>query len=465
MTAAPTVVDGNLPHGNVLNSAKATYQQPPPNNGLVSMASVLTEAGSGTSTNSSSTASGNSTFRQQLEYISLPAAFYRDRDLTDEVYYQGFMTREEAELVLRNSKDGKFLVRKADTPKGKQELVISVKWENGCEHFVIRQTSHRHYYYLRKYCAENVSTLIAYHKARNIPISIRGVTLRKGLVRKQWALYKEQIELGDWIGSGEFGDVYKGRLTTGLYGRADVAVKTMRDSASLSADSREANLHLRIKHKHVIRLYGVCVDDPVMIVSELAPGGSLLKRIRSVTNPPGDVAKLRWGKQLLDGMCYLEREFVVHRDLAARNVLLGKKDSVKIADFGLSMGKGFQAQSVGKVPIRWMPPEVLSNAQYSSKSDVWSYGVVLWEIWSGGQRPYEFDVPHVKNNAVLRKLIISGEAKLTAPAGRVNYRNAGTGSNGHGTLLDDVSGCAPNVRRTNEACLQYEKKARFIFFV
>lgn len=126
-----------------------------------------------------------------------------------------------------------------------------------------------------------------------------------------------------------------------------------------------------------------------LIPSSFFKGGCLKNRLEDKQNPPTQQLKESFGRGLCEGMAYLEEFCVIHRDLAARNCLLDQKNVLKIADFGLSVKDSpLVIIKSGKIPVRWMAPETLIECMYTSKSDVWSYGVVLFEIWANGETPY-----------------------------------------------------------------------------
>ncbi|KAL7061072.1 hypothetical protein AAHC03_010187 [Spirometra sp. Aus1] len=162
-------------------------------------------------------------------------------------------------------------------------------------------------------------------------------------------------------------------------------------------------------HPHVVQLYGVCSQNgPLQVLVEFAPYGNL--RDFLIVRRPSEAAYgpihqdkksgplrcvtpeqlLNFGLQVARGMDYLSRLHIVHRDLAARNVLIGDSYVAKIADFGLTRTACdyYRKCSDGRLPIKWMAPESIFDRRYTTKSDVWSFGILLWEIYSYGSTPY-----------------------------------------------------------------------------
>uniref|UniRef100_A0A5F5PNK4 Tyrosine-protein kinase n=2 Tax=Equus TaxID=9789 RepID=A0A5F5PNK4_HORSE len=220
-----------------------------------------------------------------------------------------------------------------------------------------------------------------------------GVILNRAVPKDKWALNHEDLVLGEQIGRGNFGEVFSGRL------RADntlVAVKSCRETLPPDLKAKflqEARILKQYSHPNIVRLIGVCTQkQPIYIVMELVQGGDFLTFLRT------EGARLRM-KTLLQmvgdaaaGMEYLESKCCIHRDLAARNCLVTEKNVLKISDFGMSREEadGIYAASGGlrQVPVKWTAPEALNYGRYSSESDVWSFGILLWEAFSLGASPY-----------------------------------------------------------------------------
>ncbi|CAG9822767.1 unnamed protein product [Phaedon cochleariae] len=219
---------------------------------------------------------------------------------------------------------------------------------------------------------------------------------------------REQITLTKFLGSGAFGEVFEGKAKGISSSEIDtrVAVKTLKKGASDQEKSeflQEAQLMSHFKHEHILQLLGVCLDnDPHFIIMELMEGGDLLNYLRdsrnvSTNTPPLTLIELL--KMCLDvskGCRYLEEMHFVHRDLACRNCLVSSYDSesriVKIGDFGLARdiykNDYYRKEGEGLLPVRWMAPESLVDGVFTSQSDVWAFGVLLWEIMTLGQQPY-----------------------------------------------------------------------------
>ncbi|EJD75052.1 CBR-VAB-1 protein, partial [Loa loa] len=213
------------------------------------------------------------------------------------------------------------------------------------------------------------------------------------------------IRITEVIGSGEFGEVCKGvlqpsyRITSSDISQVQtVAIKTLKPGSSDKAKGdflMEASIMGQFAHENVIRLIGVVTkNEPIMIVIEYMENGSLDQFLRKNDNGILELVQIvDMLRGISAGMKYLTEKGFVHRDLAARNVLVDSNLLCKIADFGLSRGvEGSIEQEYttngGKIPVRWTAPEAITHRKFTAASDVWSFGVVMWEVCSFGERPY-----------------------------------------------------------------------------
>ncbi|XP_045505347.1 focal adhesion kinase 1 isoform X3 [Colias croceus] len=245
---------------------------------------------------------------------------------------------------------------------------------------------------------------------------------------RDYELVRNQIELTGIIGEGQFGDVHKGtcKVTSANHpslrrqlaiqkqqGKTPageyvlpVAVKTCKMDADLDTAEKfleEAYIMQQFSHPHIIGLVGVCSAPPIWIVMELATLGEMRAYLQQNSHRLETCTLVLYIYQLSTALSYLESKKFVHRDIAARNVLVSTPTCVKLADFGLSKmveDKSYYKASRGKLPIKWMAPESINFRRFTSASDVWMFGVCMWEILMLGVKPFS----GVKNNDVIGKL-------------------------------------------------------------
>ncbi|GAB1866246.1 receptor protein-tyrosine kinase [Camponotus japonicus] len=211
-----------------------------------------------------------------------------------------------------------------------------------------------------------------------------------------WEVPRENVEILEELGLGNFGMVYRGYLD----GTMQVAIKTISENASQREKNEflnEASVMKNFSTWHIIRLLGVVsMGNPPFVIMELMENGDLktyLRRIRDTQMVPDASRIMRMAAEIADGMAYLESKKFVHRDLAARNCMVSKDLVCKIGDFGMARDiyetDYYKIGKKGLLPIRWMAPENLSDGVFTSDSDVWSFGVVLYEILTLAEIPYQ----------------------------------------------------------------------------
>uniref|UniRef100_A0A671VAR9 Receptor protein-tyrosine kinase n=1 Tax=Sparus aurata TaxID=8175 RepID=A0A671VAR9_SPAAU len=199
------------------------------------------------------------------------------------------------------------------------------------------------------------------------------------------------------LGSGAFGTVYKGIwVPEGETVKIPVAIKILNEATGPKANVEfmdEALIMASMEHPHLVRLLGVCLSPTIQLVTQLMPHGCLLDYVHEHKDNIGSQLLLNWCVQIAKGMMYLEERRLVHRDLAARNVLVKSPNHIKITDFGLARlldvnEKEYNADG-GKMPIKWMALECIHYRKFTHQSDVWSYGVTIWEVMTFGGKPYD----------------------------------------------------------------------------
>ncbi|GJQ71359.1 hypothetical protein Trydic_g11091 [Trypoxylus dichotomus] len=223
--------------------------------------------------------------------------------------------------------------------------------------------------------------------------------------KKEWELSRNDLELRKVIGEGNFAKVHLAYWKNST----KVAVKILKEQ-SITKDEllREATIMKQFRHPGLLTLYGVCSKaEPVYLVLEYMKNGDLLKFLRKDAGNELKILDLiDMAAQISSGMQHLESKNLVHRDLAARNVLVGNNNIVKISDFGLArllQDNKYNDNFTSNIAVKWSAPEAILLREFTPKSDVWSFGIFLMELFTFGKTPYQ----GIRNEDVI-KLVNSG---------------------------------------------------------
>lgn len=330
---------------------------------------------------------------------------------TQPAWYLGRLGRAEAEMRLKMpaNKDGSFVIRDSDTSTHTYSL--SLKHENDVKHYRIKQFEAGGFYINKKVVFSTIYDLVLHYSqnADGLCINLREACAGgyepaelPGDVPDQYEIDRNRLTLLHELGRGQFGQVYEGLLD----GKTRVAIKTLRkDHMSPQDFLAEAQIMKNMKHRNLVRLFCVCTrEEPVYIITELMSKGALISYLQTDEGKRLPLSEcIKMATQIADGMSYIESEKYVHRDLAARNILVGEDNICKIADFGLARfikETEYEAKQGARFPIKWTAPEAANYSKFTIKSDVWSFGIVLYEIITKGGTPY----PDMTNAEVLNQI-------------------------------------------------------------
>ncbi|XP_017736725.1 PREDICTED: protein-tyrosine kinase 6 isoform X2 [Rhinopithecus bieti] len=322
--------------------------------------------------------------------------FYVARKEEQWWWFFGCISRSEAVHLLQaeGNAAGTFLIRVSEKPGA--DYVLSVRDVQAVRHYKIWRRAGGQLHLNEAVSFPSLPELVNYHRAQSLS---HGLRLAAPCQKHEpeplphwddWERPREEFTLCRKLGSGYFGEVFEG-LWKDL---VQVAIKVISRDNLLHQQTLQSEIQAmkKLRHKHILALYAVVsVGDPVYIITELMVKGSLLELLRDSDErvlPVSELLDIAW--QVAEGMCYLESQNYIHRDLAARNILVGENTLCKVGDFGLArlIKEDVYLSHDRNVPYKWTAPEALSRGHYSTKSDVWSFGVLLHEIFSRGQVPY-----------------------------------------------------------------------------
>ncbi|XP_058029606.1 tyrosine-protein kinase FRK [Ahaetulla prasina] len=327
-----------------------------------------------------------------------------DQSIEAEPWFFGAIKRADAEkqLLYHENETGAFLIRESESQKG--EFSLSVRDGATVKHYRIKQMDNGDFFLTRRATFHTLNAFVMHYSKSSDGLCVR---LGKPCIKTEvptpydlsyqtvdhWEIDRNSLQLLNRLGSGQFGEVWEGLWNN----RTPVAVKTLKPGSMDPKDFlREAQIMKNLRHPKLIQLYAVCtLQDPIYIVTELMRHGSLLEYLQ---NDAGSRIRLPeqvdMAAQVASGMAYLESQNFIHRDLAARNVLVGDHNVYKVADFGLARvfkvenENVYEAKHETKLPVKWTAPEAIRSNRFSIKSDVWSFGILLFEIITYGKMPY-----------------------------------------------------------------------------
>uniref|UniRef100_A0A087ZK96 Tyrosine-protein kinase n=1 Tax=Anopheles darlingi TaxID=43151 RepID=A0A087ZK96_ANODA len=327
-------------------------------------------------------------------------------------WFHGRIKREEAESLLKPREDGLFLVRESTNFPG--DYTLCVCFNEKVEHYRIKYVDNKLTIDDDEYF-DHLGQLVEHYTLDSDGLCTK---LMNPLPKEEfcvkdfqdngWEIKMEDLQLKENIGKGEFGDVMLGILKG-----EKVAVKVLKDAGRASNKFlAEAGVMTTLEHENLVKFIGLVFHDKyIYLVTEYMSKGSLVDYLRSrgrqhITRKD----QINFAYDTCCGMEYLETKKVIHRDLAARNVLISEDCVAKVSDFGLARDERYTGDS-SKLPIKWTAPEALKEGKFSNKTDMWSFGILLWEIYSFGRVPY----PRIPLADVVKH--VGSGYKMEAPEG------------------------------------------------
>ena len=306
---------------------------------------------------------------------------------------------------------GTFIIRE----KNDNQLVLSVSVLEGSDvvHYRVHQQDDGGFYISTCSRFSTLHELIAHHQhdADGLPVKLSKPLLRIPTSEQPYLhhdlkeLSRSNISLTEILQRGEFSDIWKGRLREG-----DKSMSVSIHLPNLGSKGKkntfeEAIIMNGLCHPNIIRIHGICCkENKCLIVTECIEDGSLFDYLQKKSGKSLKVIDvIAISAQVASGMAYLEKKNIVHRDLVSWNVFMAERNIVKIGRFSLARSLpelGAFVDTSAKVAIQWMPLEVLIERKFSTKSDVWSFGILLYQMITHGRPPY----PGMSNEEVVKKM-------------------------------------------------------------
>ena len=312
-------------------------------------------------------------------------------------WFFGDIPREDAEEILEESsiKHGSFLIR--NTGKKPGEYSLSLRNMEEVNHFKINRRK-KGFYLEPNITFKTIPELVAHYNGQVFPIKLKSICLLEPPDADNlpiessdaWEMRKKFIYLIRRINIGTFSEVWEGR-----WNKDDtmLAVKMLKPGAmSVYMFLKEAELLKELSHPRVIQLCAVCTqEEPIYIITELMKHGSLLEYLRGDGRSLELPQLINMGAQVAAGMAYLEEKNCIHQNLAAKNILVGENLTCKVAGFSSAhviSKEAYEVPAGTKFSIKWTAMEAALHNYFTTKCDVWSFGILLYEIITYGSSPY-----------------------------------------------------------------------------
>jgi fyn-related kinase len=308
---------------------------------------------------------------------------------------------------------GSYLIRGSESSVGYNgSYVLSIRNEVKVSHYKIKLSESGEFFITARSTFKTLLDLVTHYQRDAdglcvnlrkpcviVPIDVLGEPV------DEWQVDRSGVRLVRKLVSGEFTEMWEGIIWNNTT-VTPVAVKTLIPNQNMTVEEflQSANLMKKLRHPNLVQLRNLCSkEEPVFIITELVKHGSLLEYFHSKGKSLKPPQLIHVAAQVAAGMAYLEEEKVIHRDLAARNIQIGEGILCKVANFELArvMDKDiYVGQKQERIAIKWAAPETALYYRFSIKSDVWSFGIVLYEIITYGKSPY----PEMTNDEVKQQV-------------------------------------------------------------
>ena len=303
----------------------------------------------------------------------------------------------DKQLMMPFNDYGSYLIRKGDSHP--DEYTLSLRDTEQVRHYRIKQLDNGIFFITRRVTFETLQDLVTYYQQQadglctNLikPCALSEKPQTTDLSRQsydKWEIDRRTIRLFRKLESNEFVEVWEGLWN----GTTPVAVKTPRPGKIAVDDFLQtANLMKKMRHQNIIQLYALCTkEEPVYIITEPMKHSSLLDYLHGEGRSTQLPQLIDMASQVAAGMAYLELQNVTYRDLAARNIIVGENLVCKVANFEMAqlVNAGIDEPHRLKLAAKWTAPEAALYGRFTVKSDVWSFGIVLYEIITYGRPPY-----------------------------------------------------------------------------